>query len=157
MSGKTDCEEKRSSSQDNEVESISENPSVSIHTRRDNSKEINNLDSWNETENWRGLNDNIQNKTTTPKQDKITNLKKLEYFTQRKSKATYLDDYPDWNHTKSDHTVGIPILKNGSLCKTICIKNVYFIIRETCAFDSILQIAMFALASYNEYKNDRNK
>lgn len=45
------------------------------------------------------------------------------------------------------------MINNGSLCNSICINGVHFVVRETCAFDSILQVVMCALVSYNSYKD----
>lgn len=76
----------------------------------------------------------------------VTNVHKTQ------KKATYLDDYPEWDYVKSDVVVGIPIIKNGNLCGPIHINKLQLVIRETCAFDSILQIVMCAFASHCTYK-----
>jgi len=143
------CEENTHSfvTQENEITNISSN-SISLPMNQEDLKKNNEItvdshcDSWNETENWRGLHNikNTDNKSTSSDHP------------EKQKKATYLDNYPDWDHLKSDVAVGIPLLKNGTICSSVCINKIHVVIRETCAFDSILQVVMYAFASYCAYK-----
>lgn len=60
----------------------------------------------------------------------------------------------DWDLIPLNKAVGIPILKNGSLCNAVHLDKKHIIVRETCAFDSILQIVVNAIATYEKYKDN---
>lgn len=116
-------------------------------------------DSWNEVENWRGLQKNKiteskeVSQNTEDKNDEIKEQKPVTNIFKKQKKATYLNDYPEWDHVKSDTVVGIPLVKNGNLCRSVHINKLNLVVRDTCAFDSILQIVMCALASNCTYKS----
>jgi len=92
--------------QDNEITNISSN-SISLPINQEDLKKNNKIivdshcDSWNETENWRGLH-NIKN---------MNNKSISSNHPEKQKKATYLDNYPDWDYLKSNVAVGIPLLK----------------------------------------------
>lgn len=82
--------------------------------------------SLNETENWR-------NKIKKSAKDK---------------KPNYLTPCPDWD--SANKTIGIPLLKNGSLCNATLIKSKEILVHETCAFDSIFQVIASGIGIYED-------
>lgn len=92
-------------------------------------------ESLNKIENWRG---------------------KIEQSTSdRIRKPNYLTPCPDWDFV--DKTVGIPLLKNGSLCNATTVNREQIIVRETCTFDSIFQIIATGIGMRNDYKSAMEK
>lgn len=87
------------------------------------------INSLNQRENWRGLSDE-----------------------SKKRKPTYLDACPEWDVVQSHKTIAIPILKNGSLCKNVCINKKYISIKETCAFDALVHLLIHACGKEKQYK-----
>jgi len=60
----------------------------------------------------------------------------------------------DWDFVETNRTIGIPLLKNGSLCNAVIINKEYIVVRETCAFDSIFQIVASSMDMYSIYKTN---
>ena len=87
--------------------------------------------SLNECENWGGLG-NIKNK--------------------KQKKPNYLDNCPDWDYVQSHKKIELPIFKNGNLCDHVRIGEVLVLIKETCAFDSLMQLVMHAIGKEIRYK-----
>lgn len=53
---------------------------------------------------------------------------------------------------QSHKTIEIPIFKNGNLCKSVRTGEVLVLIKETCAFDSLMQLVMHAIGKECRYK-----
>lgn len=66
----------------------------------------------------------------------------------------YLDTCPEWNAVQSHKTITVPLLKNGSLCNSVRIKNKYVTVKETCAFDAVIQLIMHACGKEPTYKDE---
>lgn len=64
-----------------------------------------------------------------------------------------MESFPDWDFVQSHKFISIPILKNGNMCDSIKLKNKYICIRNTCAFDSFVQILAHAIAEEKMYKS----
>jgi hypothetical protein len=94
-------------------------------------KEDNTDDSLNQQENWGGLNDE-----------------------PKKRKPTYLDACPEWNVVQSHKTITVPLLRNGSLCNSVRINDKYIAVKETCAFDALMQLIMHACGKESRYKDE---
>lgn len=97
----------------------------------------------NNKENWRGEGKTDANKR---KRKIDTNNEK-----QRK-KLNYLDACADWDFLPSGTAVGIPLISNGNLCEPVHCDGIKIIVRDTCAFDSLLQVIMSAIATNPSYK-----
>jgi len=52
----------------------------------------------------------------------------------------------------ADPAVSIPLTSNGNLCEPVHCDGVKIIVKDTCAFDSLLQVIMSAIATYPSYK-----
>lgn len=89
-------------------------------------------DDLNQQENWGGLNDE----------------------SKKRRKPTYLDACPEWNVIQSHKTIIIPLLKNGNLCNSVRINNKYVSVKETCAFDALVQIIIHACGKEHRYKDE---
>lgn len=88
--------------------------------------------SLNEYENWGGLG-NVKSK--------------------KRKRPNYLDACPDWDYVQSHKTIEIPIFKNGNLYENnLRINEVLVIIKETCAFDSLIQLVMHAIGKEYRFK-----
>jgi len=48
--------------------------------------------------------------------------------------------------------VGVPLISNGNLCEPVHCDGVKILVKDTCAFDSLLQVIMSAIAIYPSYK-----
>lgn len=70
----------------------------------------------------------------------------------KKKKPNYLDPCSDWDYVQTHKVVHIPILKNGNLCNSIRVDGTHVLIKETCAFDSVLQLIMHAIGKDCHYK-----
>ena len=49
--------------------------------------------------------------------------------------------------------IEIPLFQNGSICEPVYLPRRNVILRETCAFNSLMQIITNAMAIYELYKN----
>jgi len=96
----------------------------------------------NNKENWRGKGKTDANKKRKKKIDNEKHRKKLNY----------LDACADWDFLPNGPTVGIPLISNGNLCEPVHCDGVKIIVKDTCAFDSLLQVIMSAIATYPSYK-----
>lgn len=72
--------------------------------------------------------------------------------TSKKKKPNYLDACPDWDYVQSHNVVNIPVLKNGNLCESVRVEGTYISVKETCSFDSLLQLIMHAVGKERQYK-----
>ena len=71
----------------------------------------------------------------------------------KKVNRTYLDTRPDWDpNAKTARSLGIGILVNGNLCTILTMSSKKTVVKNTCGFDSIMQI--LAHSCYND--NVRN-
>lgn len=99
--------------------------------------------SLNEIENWRGK---IKRKTSANDETRIS----------KRSKSNYLAPCADWDFSNTNKTIGLPILKNGSLCKATTVKKKQIILSETCSFDSIFQVVANGIGMHSTYKTNMN-
>jgi len=96
-------------------------------------------DSLNETENWR-----CKIKAETSANNRVS----------KRLKSNYLTPCADWDFIETNKTIGIPLLKNGSLCNATTVDKGQILVRETCAFDSIFQIVASGMGMCSVYKID---
>ncbi|KAL0107450.1 hypothetical protein PUN28_015788 [Cardiocondyla obscurior] len=98
--------------------------------------------SLNEIENWRGK---IKRNT----HDEIE-----ETQVSKRRKNNYLTPCAEWDLCNTNKVVGLPILKNGSICNATDFNKQQIIVRETCAFDSIFQVVANGISTSNTYKTN---
>jgi len=60
----------------------------------------------------------------------------------------------DWDFIETNKAIGIPLLKNGSLCNATTVNKEQTLVRETCACDSIFQIVASGIGMRSVYKTD---
>jgi len=72
---------------------------------------------------------------------------------EKTKRPTYMDPFPDWDLVQSHKFVNMPLLRNGNLCDSIKLKNKYVCVRNTCAFDSVVQLLSHAIGKEKFYKN----
>jgi len=72
----------------------------------------------------------------------------------KRLKPNCLMQCADWDFVETNRTIGIPLLKNGSLCNAAIINKEHIVVRETCAFDSIFQIVASSMDIYSIYKTN---
>lgn len=94
-----------------------------------NDSHIPHSDTLNKCENWGGLGES-----------------------NKKKKPNYLDTCSDWDYVQSHKAIEIPILKNGNLCDSMQIDGKFISIKETCAFDSLIQLITHAIGKEYRYK-----
>jgi len=82
----------------------------------------------NNKENWRGEGKTDANKKRKRKNEKC------------RKKLTYLDACADWDFLPNGPAIGIPLISNGNLCESVHCDGVKIIVKDTCAFDSLLQV-----------------
>lgn len=76
--------------------------------------------------------------------EKLHLIKKKNSNTKRKH-LTYMDPFPDWDFIQSHKFVEISLLQNDNLCDSIKFGNKHVFIRNTCAFDSFVQLLTHAI------------
>lgn len=101
-------------------------------------------ESLNEIENWRC------------KIKKETSINKKETATKR-IKSNYLTPCADWDLVPTNKNIGIPILRNGSICSATTMDSEQIVVRETCAFDSIVHIIVNSITMHENYKTYLNE
>lgn len=52
----------------------------------------------------------------------------------------------------NSNAVGIPLISNGNLCEPVHFDGIKVIVKDTCAFNSLLQVIMSAITTYPSYK-----
>lgn len=72
---------------------------------------------------------------------------------KKKKRPNYMDPFPDWDLVQSHKFVDIPLLRNGNVCDSIKFKDKYVSVRNTCAFDSFVQILAHAIGKERIYKS----
>lgn len=97
----------------------------------------------NNKENWRG-----KDKTDTNKRKRKIDTNNEKY----RKKLNYLDACADWDFLPNGPAVGIPLISNGNLCEPVHCDGIKVIVKDTCAFDSLLQVIMSAIATNPSYK-----
>ncbi|EFN79297.1 hypothetical protein EAI_06947 [Harpegnathos saltator] len=102
------------------------------------SSTANDCDIWNTCENWRGK---AEKKIAEPK----------EFPVKKRAKPSYLDTCPEWKYIKDTKVSKLPIFKNGLFCQPIIMGNFRLNLKKTCAFDSLFQVIMSAMASHRVY------
>jgi len=96
-------------------------------------------DSLNEIENWRS---------------KIKRKISVDENKTKRVKPNYLIPCADWDLITNHKTLGVPILKNDSLCIATIIDKEQIVVRETCAFDSIFQVIANGIGLRDAYKTN---
>lgn len=90
-------------------------------------------------ENWRGL---------------IHQSSEAQCSTAKKRcKNSYLDKCPEWDYIKLSRDQNIPLMRNGSICKSVTIDKKIYSIHQTCAFDAILHLIETGIATIKNYEN----
>lgn len=84
--------------------------------------------------------------------NKINNLKHFEDESEGLKKPNYLSKCPEWDFVQSNTNIGIPLLKNGSLCAPVKVGKVHIMLQRTCGFDSLFQLFASAIAKNENYK-----
>ncbi|KAL0105529.1 hypothetical protein PUN28_016893 [Cardiocondyla obscurior] len=135
---------------DDDVEGISISD-LDIHSADILSSTANNeYNIWNTCENWRGKAElkNIVDLNKSP-------INKSSV--KKRAKPSYLDKCPEWEFIKNAKVAKQPTFKNGLFCNPIILEKFRINVRNTCAFDSIFQIIMSAIASNQIYRKSINK
>lgn len=96
---------------------------------------------WNSREDWRGK---VEKEPESFAELEATPVKK-------RRKPTYLDSCPEWDYIKNTKVSKLPSFKNGLLCQPIIMGNVRLNVKRTCAFDTLFQLIMCAMASNQVY------
>jgi len=108
---------------------------IMINTIVDNEDEIN----CNVRENWRGL---------------IRESPETQCSTKKRRKPSYLDKCPEWDYIKSARDQNIPLIRNGSISKSVTMDKKIISINQTCAFDAILHLVASAIATIKRYEEN---
>jgi len=83
--------------------------------------------------------------------DKIANKcaeKHLKPISKKRIKSSYLDKYPEWDYLKNITSRNLPLIINGSKCKSMSKEGITMTVQETCAFDSLLQLVISGIATH---------
>lgn len=67
-------------------------------------------------------------------------------------KGSYLDKCPEWDNVTSQNVVFLPIMKNGNTRQPVKLKGETIMLRNTCAFDVLLQCTVHMIGMHVEYK-----
>jgi len=106
---------------------------VMINTIVDNEKQIN----CNVCKNWRGL---------------IRESLETQCSSKKLCKASYLDKCPEWDYIKTARDQNIPLIRNGSILRSVTIDEKLISIHQTCAFDAILHLVASGIATIKQYE-----
>lgn len=90
----------------------------------------------NVRENWRGL---------------IRESPETQCSVKKRRKPTYLDKCPEWDFIKFSRNENIPLIRNGSISKSVNIQNKIICINQTCAFDATLHLVTSGIATIKCY------
>lgn len=93
-------------------------------------------------ENWRGLGDKSQVRFE-PAEDKSQ--------PKKRAKPTYLDNCPEWDFIKEAQFGTLPVFRNGFQSGSVKINAESINLTRTCAFDSLIQIIIHAMAVNRAY------
>ena len=125
-----------------EIPEIRVNPKVIAEVAKsDNNIPADN--EWTVQENWGGL---CKNKRDDDQNEITTKRKRI--------KPSYLDDVPEWDYIREAKIGRLPVLRNGSGPKAIQIDGFKWNFIQTCAFDSIFQLAMSGLSTNRVYRDN---
>lgn len=114
----------------------SERNSATNDTTVNNDDELN----FNVRENWRGL---------------VRESPEAECSVAKKRcKPTYLDKCPEWDYIKLVRNQNIPLIRNGSISKSVTIDDKIINIYQTCAFDATLHLIASGIASIKCYEEN---
>lgn len=102
------------------------------------SSTFNDCNIWNTCEDWRGK---AEKRIDVPKESPI----------KKRIKPSYLDTCPEWEYIKDTKISKLSAFKNGLFCEPINMKQFKLNIKNTCAFDSLFQVIMSAMASNRIY------
>ncbi|CAL1685163.1 unnamed protein product [Lasius platythorax] len=102
-----------------------------MHSTDIHSSTANDCSIWNTCENWRGK---AESKC-------IAELNKSPV--KKRAKLSYLDKCLEWEFIKDTK----PALKNGLFCDLVILGKLRLNVRKICAFDSLFQVIMSAIAS----------
>lgn len=98
------------------------------------------VNDWNTCENWRGK---AELKCTAE-------LNKSPI--KKRVKPSYLDKCSEWEFIKNTKISKQPAFKNGLFCNPVILGKLRLNVRNTCAFDSLFQVVMSAIASNEVYR-----
>lgn len=98
----------------------------------------------NVRETWGGLEKNVR----TTDNDEVPNPKR--------AKPSYLDKCPEWDYIKDSRVGRVPILKNGNTSGPVNMGDYQMNIRNTCAFDSMLQVVLSGVLGNRMYREKTN-
>lgn len=105
------------------------------------SSTANDCDIWNTCENWRGKAEKESRSIAELKESPI----------KKRAKPSYLDACPEWEYIKDAKVSKLPVFKNGLFCKPVIMGKFGLNLKNTCAFDSLFQVIMNAIASNQVY------
>lgn len=94
-------------------------------------------------ENWRGL--VCESPETVPLQ--CSTVKK-------RRKPSNLDKCPEWDYIKLARHQNIPLIRNGSISKSVTIDKKVISVYQTCAFDAILHLVASGIATIKSYEEN---
>lgn len=125
------------------VETVNRDIDTPRHMSDDHSSENRHLRDVNICENWRCLGQKSK-AIDCPDTDETPE--------KRRAKPSYLDKCPEWDFIKNAQLGTIPMFKNGFLSSTVKMGSSKLNITRTCAFDSIIQIILIAIATNETYR-----
>lgn len=103
---------------------------------------------WNICENWHVL---IGSSTVTVND---CSEEKPRSNSKPRTNPSYLDNCAEWDYIKNSKLHNLPLFVNSNKCKPIKQGHSLLNIQKTCAFDSIMQVVMSAIAANETYRNE---
>lgn len=76
----------------------------------------------------------------------------VDQTTSKRKKPTYLDNCPEWDFIKDSKIGRIPIFTNGNIASTVRLGDYNLNVRDTCAFDSIIQVIISGILGNRLYR-----
>lgn len=70
---------------------------------------------------------------------------------KKRKKPSYLDTCPEWEYIKNTKILKLPAFKNDLLCEPVVMERFKLNLKRTCAFNSLFQVIMSAMASNQVY------
>lgn len=105
------------------------------------SSAANDCNIWNTCEDWRGKAEKESKRIAEPKESPI----------KKRAKPLHLDTCPEWEYIKDTKVSRLPAFKNDLFCEPVIMGKLRLNLQKTCAFDSLFQVIMSAMASNRVY------
>ncbi|KAK2578404.1 hypothetical protein KPH14_012736, partial [Odynerus spinipes] len=103
---------------------------------------------WNSREEWGGK---------AKKEPKPIAESKESPVKKKIRKSSYLDTCPEWDYIKNTKISKLPLFKNGLFCQPVIMGDIRLNLKRTCAFDTLFQLVMSAMASNQVYYESLEK